>query len=167
VPPRHRLDAVLAAGELGLERDEIDHLRQRQRHHGEIDALAANGEPAEDGAERGRHRRTGEDAQQRLEAPDLDHMRGDVGRRPHEGGMAEREQPDVADKQVEGAGEEREAQRFHQEDGVELQGRDDGERQQADGESRGPVAQGQRRHGQTVLPKKPAGFTRSTTAMTT
>ena len=51
---RHRLDAVLAAGELRLQREEEHHLRQRQRDHGEIDALAADRERAGDDAE---HRR--------------------------------------------------------------------------------------------------------------
>src|SRR3546814_15716025 len=40
-PPRHRLDAVLAAGERHMARDEIDHLGHGQRHHGVVDALAA------------------------------------------------------------------------------------------------------------------------------
>ncbi len=44
VAARHRLDAVLAAGELRPQREEIHHLRQRQRDHGEVDALAADGE---------------------------------------------------------------------------------------------------------------------------
>ena len=38
--------------------------------------------------------------------------------------MAERQQPDIADQQVEGAGEERKAQRLHDEDRVEDERRD-------------------------------------------
>ena len=52
---RHGLDAVLALGELGLEAEEEEHLGQRQGDHGEIDALAANGDETHDEAkERGR-----------------------------------------------------------------------------------------------------------------
>jgi hypothetical protein len=45
---RHRLDAVLAAGEGRLQREEEDHLREGQRDHGEVDALPADRERAED-----------------------------------------------------------------------------------------------------------------------
>lgn len=50
IAPRHPLDAVLAAGELGLQREEIDHLREGERDHGEVDPLPpdrqrADGEP--------------------------------------------------------------------------------------------------------------------------
>ena len=48
---RHVLDAVLAAGELHPQRHQIHHLRQRQRDHGEINALAANGDGAADKTE--------------------------------------------------------------------------------------------------------------------
>ena len=48
---RHRLDAVLAAGEFRLQREEEHHLRQRQRDHGEVDALPADRERAGDEAE--------------------------------------------------------------------------------------------------------------------
>jgi hypothetical protein len=48
---RHGLQAVFAAGELGLQRDEEHHLRQRQRDHREVDALAADGQHAEDPAQ--------------------------------------------------------------------------------------------------------------------
>ena len=51
---RHGLDAVLAAGEFRLQREEIHHLRERQRDHGEVDALPADREPAGDEAEHGR-----------------------------------------------------------------------------------------------------------------
>src|SRR5208282_730840 len=44
----HSLDAVLAAGEFRLQGEEKHHLRERQRDHCEIDALAANGEATGD-----------------------------------------------------------------------------------------------------------------------
>ena len=48
IAARHALDAVLAMGERRLQAEEIQHLRQRQRDHGEIDALAADGDAADD-----------------------------------------------------------------------------------------------------------------------
>jgi hypothetical protein len=41
---RHALQAVLAAGERCLQADEVHHLRHRQRDHGEVDALAPDGD---------------------------------------------------------------------------------------------------------------------------
>ena len=72
---RHRLDAVLAAGELRLQREEEHHLRQRERDHREIDALPADRQRACDDAERAGRQRAGEDRKLRREAPDLGGMR--------------------------------------------------------------------------------------------
>ena len=58
-----------------------------------------------------------QDAELRRQPPDLDRVRRDIGRRAEERGVAERQQPDIADQQVEGAGEQREAQRLGQEHG--------------------------------------------------
>src|SRR3546814_5130768 len=52
VSARHRLDAVLAAGERRLQREKVDHLREGERDHGEIDALAADRQRADDQAQR-------------------------------------------------------------------------------------------------------------------
>ena len=60
---RHLLDAVLAAGERRLQAEEIHHLRQRQRDHREVDAGAADRQPAERRAQRG----AGQPAQQDAE----------------------------------------------------------------------------------------------------
>src|SRR5260370_35282103 len=49
VPLRNTLDAVFAMGERRLQIDEIQKLRQRERNHREIDALAAyRNHPGED-----------------------------------------------------------------------------------------------------------------------
>ena len=48
---RHRLDAVLAVRERRLQVEEEDHLRERERDHREVDALAADRERAGDDAE--------------------------------------------------------------------------------------------------------------------
>jgi hypothetical protein len=65
MPARHRLDAVLAAGEGRLQREEIDHLREGKGNHREVDALAADGERAEDRAKDCRGTNAGEDGKLR------------------------------------------------------------------------------------------------------
>ena len=51
VAARDALDAVLAVGERRLQAEEVEHLRERQGDHREVDALAADGEEADDEAE--------------------------------------------------------------------------------------------------------------------
>ena len=46
-------------------------------------------------------------------------MRGEITRPAEIERMAEREQADIADQQIERAGEQREAQRLHQKDGID------------------------------------------------
>ena len=93
---RDVLQAVLAAGEGGLEGAEIDDLGQRQGNHGEVDPLAADGQAAEDETERPCAKGAGQNAQLRRQAAVLDQIPGHVGRSAEEGGMAEGEQPGVA-----------------------------------------------------------------------
>src|SRR6185295_10999086 len=62
---RDGLDAVLTAGEFGLYAEKEHHLRQGQGHHGEVDALATNGDGANDQAEQGGNQRTAEDGKLR------------------------------------------------------------------------------------------------------
>ena len=94
--------------------------------------------------------------------------------------MAEGEEAGVAEQEVEGAGEEREAEHLHQEHRVEHERRDE-ERREQDREDQQVVARhaerrGLDRHGdvgerllghQAALPNRPAGFTSSTIAMMT
>ena len=94
--------------------------------------------------------------------------------------MAEGQQPAVAEQEVEGAGEEREAEHLHQEDRVEHERRDHEQREQRR-EDRQVVAGHAERGGlqrqrdvgggavahHAALPKRPAGLTRSTSAMIT
>ena len=77
--------------------------------------------------------------------------------------MAERQQPDIADQQVEGAGEERKAQRLHQEDRVEDERRD--QRQGEQDRRQDPVPPAAFAPSQRARPKKPAGLTSNTRAM--
>ena len=79
---RHRLDAVLAAGEARrLQREEEHHLREGQRHHREVDALPADRERAEDEAEQRRRRRCRQDRELGRQPPDLGGVGRDVARR--------------------------------------------------------------------------------------
>ena len=114
---RHRLDAVLAVGERRLDAEEIDHLREGDGDHGEIDADRADGERTDDETERGRRGDAERDRRDRFEAPDFRGVGADVVRQPQEHRVPEREEVDVADQQVEGAGEEGEAERFMMKNG--------------------------------------------------
>src|SRR5260370_39308568 len=113
MPARDRLDAVLAAGEPRLQCNEIDHLRQRQGDHREIDALAADRQPPETRSEEGRHGGAGEDPELRRKTPYLDGMSGDVGGPAEKGRMAERPQPDIDNQPTESPGNKSEAERLH------------------------------------------------------
>ena len=147
---RHRLDAVLAAGELRLQGEEEHHLRQRQRDHREIDALAADRERAGDEAEHRGGRGAGEDREFRREAPGLGGIGGQIARPAEIERMAERQQPDIADQQVEGAGEQRKAQRLHQEQRIDEERRDH-ERHHHDGERDRARSRRARRGGMPAL----------------
>ncbi len=139
---RHALDAVLAAGELRLQREEVHHLRERERDHREIDALAADGDAADDdaedtgdqGATKDRERRRLRRQRDREPLPragpvrqahraDLGDVGRDIGCPAEEHRVAERQQAAIADQQVEGAGEQRKAQRLHQEHRIDLKRR--------------------------------------------
>ncbi len=146
---RHALQAVFAARERCLQAGEEQHLRERQRDHREIDALAADGQPAEQQAQQRAAGRAEQQPDLGREPPDLDRMAGDIGRAPQEGRMAERQKPRVAQQQVEGRSEQCEAQQLHHEHGIGAEERrgDQAQQQQAIAESgeilvvhvRGPV----------------------------
>ena len=102
---RHCLDAIFTAGEGRLQTQEVDHLRQRQRDHGEVNALAANGDPAENCPLHAGQKRPDQDRDFRRQPPNLGAMRGDIPAHAEIGGMAEGCQPNIANQQIEGAGE--------------------------------------------------------------
>src|SRR6478752_1216275 len=112
------LNAVLAVGERRLDGEEVHHLRQSEGDHGEIDALPADRERADDSAEPGGGHGPARDREFRREAPDLGGVSADIARPTEEQGVAERQQADIADQQVERTGKQREAQRLHQEYGI-------------------------------------------------
>src|SRR6202041_2346567 len=69
---RDSLDAVLTMGERRLQINEVNELRQCQRDHGEIDALAPDRHDAGDDAKPRRCRYADENAKLRRHAPYLD-----------------------------------------------------------------------------------------------
>ena len=98
--------------------EEIEHLRQGQRDHGEVDALPADGDGPMTRPRRAAPR-TPSGCRPRATSPRPDRVAGEVGGAAEEGGMAKGEQPRIAQKQVEGRGEQRECQKLHQEDRVQ------------------------------------------------
>ena len=173
---RHALDAVLAAGEFRLQSEEIHHLRQGQGDHGEIDALAADGEAADNDAEHGGGRGADEDREFGRQHPHLGGVRGEIARPAEEHGMAERDQADIADQKVEGAGEQRETQRLHEKDRIGDEWRDDEQhhhhdegRTEAPARLLAPDQQGgiERLLHHAFRPNRPAGRISSTIAMMT
>ena len=117
------LETVFTSGERHLKRQKVDDLRQRQSHHGKVDALSADGEEAEYRAENQRKPGAGKNAEYRPESPLFGHITGNVRGTAEERGVPERQQAGVAEQQVEGAGEEREAQQVHHKDRVGIEGR--------------------------------------------
>jgi hypothetical protein len=122
-----------------LQREEKHHLRERERDHREIDALAADRQGSGDQAENTSHGSARQDGKLGRETPDL----GGIGRkiaRPAEiERVTEREQSHIADQQVEGAGEQRKAERLHQEQWIDEERRDH-EHRDHDGERDGLAA---------------------------
>ena len=115
-------------------------------------------------------------ARHRLEAPDLGGVRADVAGDPQEHRVAERQEVDVADQQVERAGEQGEAQGLHDEERIGDKRRDRDQRDHDDeGDQIGPaVAPGRVRggdgfdgRGHCALPNRPDGRMSSTIAMMT
>jgi hypothetical protein len=156
---RDALQAVLAAGERHLHAKEVDHLREGERDHGEVDALAADCQRARHQADQGGARDAGQEAHFRRHRPDLHHMTEEVTRHAEEHGVAEAHQAGVAQQQVEGAGEQRKAERRHQEHRVGDPRRGERRRGHQDRSEQAAV--------HLLCPNRPAGLIRSTIAMTT
>ena len=163
---RHALQAVFAARERRLQEHEIDHLRESERRHREVDALAADRDHANDGADQRRDDDAGEHAELGRPAGRPHQPAGAVRRAREIRGMAERQQAGVAEQQVEGAGEDGVAERRHHEDRIEAQERRGDEQQQA-GDQAGARQRGILGAHQASLPNRPAGRTIRTMAMIT
>jgi hypothetical protein len=165
---RHRLDPVLAVGERRLQVEEIDHLRQRERDHREVDALAADREQACHNTERGCSERPCQDRKLGRPSPFLRGVRAHVSRSAEEHRVPEGQEPAEAYEQIERARKKREAQRFHHEHGIHAHEGRDGEQRRHDGG--GPEKRRARGHGsgnagldrggchQRSLPKESRGF---------
>src|SRR5258705_437312 len=86
-------------------------------------ASPADGDRSHQQAERGAHQGREEDGQLGRPTPGQRRVGAGVAGAAEEKRVAEREQAHVSDQKVEGAGEEREAERLHREDGVDEPGR--------------------------------------------
>ncbi|MNQ28018.1 hypothetical protein D3C85_412870 [compost metagenome] len=186
VAARHALQTVLAAGERRLHEHEEHQLGQRQGDHREVDALAADRQEAEAQPEQPGGRRAGEDAQLGGQPRVLaEQVAGDVAAAGEERRVAERQQSGEAQQQVEGAGEQREAQQLHQEHRVHRQRGDQRQAQQRQVEAalaqqrralallfdlgvhgRSRLNVFQTRHAHASFPNSPAGRTSSTITIT-
>ncbi len=159
----HRLQAIFAACEGRLQKVEVHHLRQGQRDHRKVDARAADRQQAEQEPQQGRAADPKEQPHRHRQAPDLDGLTGAVCGQAEEGRMPEAEQAGEADQQVEGAGKQRKAHQLHRKDRVHAQ-----HRQRRDNQEHQRIADQRILHAhQRSLPKRPAGRTSSTTAITT
>ena len=167
----HALDAVLAAGELRAQAVEVEHLRQRERDHREVDALAADGDDANPQAQRSTHPHREEDRELGWPSPGQRRVRARVAGSAEEEGMAKGKEPHVSDQEVEGAGEEREAEHLHGEEGIDDPGSGDHSRDQHhDRNALGGFAGLDALDGgfgHACFPNRPAGRTSSTIAITT
>ena len=115
---RHTLQSILTTCELRLQGDEENHLCECQRDHGEVDALAPDGQHTKHPAQPGTGQSAHQQAQFRREAPHLHHMPGHVGRAAEESRVAKRQQPGVTQQQVECRSEQCKTQQLHHEDRV-------------------------------------------------
>ena len=105
IAARDALQPVLTTGEWRFEGDEIDNLRQGQRDHGKVDSLPPDRQTADQIAEQSGEESPSQNPQFRGQAAGLDQVAGDIRGAAKKSGMAEREQPGIAEQQVEGAGE--------------------------------------------------------------
>ena len=111
------------------------------------------------------HGRAGEDADFRRQAQHLHGVAGDVGGEAEEHGVPERQQADIADQQVEGAGEQREAQHLHQEHGIDDERRHQPERHQGGEHLQSAVVAAVPWRLYFGVPNRPCGRSISTIAM--
>jgi hypothetical protein len=154
---RNALQAILAAGELHLQRQEEHQLCEAERDHREVDACAPDRQAAEDRPEQRAEAGTREQPEFGRGADLLAQPAGDVGRTAEERGVAEGQQAGVAEQQIECAGEQREAQDLHQERGIDHERCDRADEGHAEEEMPGRGFPGGRDDGfHASLPFKPA-----------
>src|SRR2546422_480375 len=100
--------ALLPARDLvPLEADGPDDLREGQREHGEVDAREPHAEEAEHDSKEAGEEPGGGEGEKKRHSGLLHEEPGRVGADAEIGGVAERHQPGVADKEIEAGGEER------------------------------------------------------------
>ncbi len=119
--PEIDVGAVAAAGDLGVVEDEIDHLRERQRDHDEVDAPRAQHQHAD---QQRQHRRRGNRRHQ--QPPAIAGLglrrqhRGRIGRGGEVRGMAQADQARIADQQLQRQREDRHDHHLAEQVDVEL-----------------------------------------------
>src|SRR5262249_44979953 len=142
----------------------------------EIDALPPNGEPAGYEAEQRGNHRAADDRKLRRPSPRLRRIGGDIAGPAEEQRMPERSQADIANQQIEGAGEQSKAQRLHQKDRMDHERQDHEQHDHGqEGGAEAPAALAalgkqrrlQRAFHHALRPNNPAGLIKSTIAMMT
>src|SRR5215472_2172821 len=161
---RNGLQSVFTAGEGSLQIDEVHQLGQSQRDHGEINALPSDDQASDNESQRRRGQGTRENPKAGSEGLLLNKVAGKVAGSSKKRRVTEGEESGVSKKKVECAGEQSEAQSFHQkyriEDARSEDGRDEHHGEAGEAEH---ARAGWRRH--FSLPNRPAGRTRRTIAM--
>ena len=71
---RHALQTIFTTREFGLEKKEVDHLRERHRDHRKVDATSANRQRAHDNAHYASNRHTVQNTEFRRKPPGFDGM---------------------------------------------------------------------------------------------
>jgi hypothetical protein len=158
------VDAVGTAAEPGVVEHEVEHLGEGQRDHDEIHAAGTQHEEAGDQRERGAGQYGGGQGGPQVAGFVLRaHQCDDVAGQPEKGGVAEADQPGVADQQVEAHGEDGHDHHLGNELDVELLA-DEGE----GGERGDHRDQGQRGHHSALHRlNSPSGRHSSTAAIST
>ena len=95
--------------------------------------------------------RANEDAEHRLQVPDLQRMRAAIAGRPEEHRVSERQQAAITDQQIERAGDQRKAQRLHHEEGVNAAERHGRQQQRHNHEPNHLVTRRVRRHREGIV----------------
>jgi hypothetical protein len=153
--------AVAAREVIELEQKRVEQHAEGKRQHAEEDADIAHAQKSDrNGCERGKQHNREQDGLERLDAKDAGEYRGAISTEAEKHGMAEREQPGIAEEQVEpdqrdGVAEEGDHQR-------RVIGRRQERQQCQGGRSRQCDDDGRCARHVTARPNSPAGRSSST-----
>src|SRR6266849_2241584 len=172
---RNAAQSVVAARQVGqVKGDEVQELGEGEREHGEVNAAAPQTKEADDhAAQDGEQRPRGESEPERAQLELGERDARAVGAEAVVGGVAEGQEPRVAEEEIEAQREEAEDQHLRGERLVGDQEREDGEedRERPHRMAAHPSGDGARAghpHSMSpASPKRPLGRTRRTSAITT